>query len=243
MLTDPRLRGSNLGFRFAAVWWLHDLRTARICPAVPGHFRALVVELATQITVGAVAALVAGGAALPALAVGDAGAGFAALSSPRWWLRAWAGAGFFFGVLLVVDAMYRVVPLLGANIDLPTAFNQPWRSRSLAEFWRDRFDLAVQDVLRLCVQRPARRLGLSRGAAVVATFVGSGLLHTHGVWASGVASAADCALMLAFFGAHAALVLLEQALLPSGGGAVLTIGVVALTTPMFVLPLLYVLGM
>ena len=248
MLTDEKLRTSNFGFRFAAVWWLHDLRTARVCPAVPGHFRALLTGLATQTLAGALL----GGAALwcvraldPWVPLQEAGfLGFAAGGwSLSWWLRSWAGAAFFFAVLLAVDAMYRVVPLLGAGLDLPTAFNKPWQSASLAEFWRDRFDLAVQDVLRLCVQRPARRLGLSKGAAVVATFFGSGLLHTHGVWVSGVASVSDAVLMLAFFMVHAALVVAEQALVPRGAGAGPTAAVMLLTTPLFVVPLLNVLGL
>ena len=37
--------------------------------------------------------------------------------------------------------------------------------------------------------------------------------------------------------------MVEQALLPGGGGVAVTLGTIALTMPMFVVPLLNVLGM
>jgi alginate O-acetyltransferase complex protein AlgI len=52
----------------------------------------------------------------------------------------------------------------------------PWRSRSLAEFWGARWNLAFHVVARDRVFRPlARRIG--RAGALAATFLFSGILH------------------------------------------------------------------
>jgi alginate O-acetyltransferase complex protein AlgI len=55
-------------------------------------------------------------------------------------------------------------------------FDAPLQSRSLQEFWAQRWNRGFAEMTALCVQRPlGRRLGRSR--ALLGSFLASGLLH------------------------------------------------------------------
>mmetsp|Transcript_102960 Transcript_102960/g.297691 ORF Transcript_102960/g.297691 Transcript_102960/m.297691 type:complete len:168 (+) Transcript_102960:874-1377(+) len=52
-------------------------------------------------------------------------------------------------------------------------------STSVSEFWGQRWNRVVGDLLRVGIYRPGLKLGLSKQAAIVATFFVSGLYHEY----------------------------------------------------------------
>jgi hypothetical protein len=76
-----------------------------------------------------------------------------------------------FGVLTFAAALLQALGFRARVL-----FDAPLRSRSLGEFWAQRWNRGFAEMTALCVQRPlARRLGRSR--AFLGSFVASGLLH------------------------------------------------------------------
>jgi alginate O-acetyltransferase complex protein AlgI len=85
-------------------------------------------------------------------------------------------------------------------------FREPWRSRNLSEFWARRWNLAFSQMTAIAVYRPlADRWG--RGAALMAGFVVSGLLHEMAI---SVPVRAGYGLPFLYFLIHGALVLVER---------------------------------
>ena len=90
----------------------------------------------------------------------------------RWFI---ATTCFFFGVL-AVDDLYRM--FLGLlKVAIPSTFRDPFRSHTVSEFWSERWNLVIQQLLKDGVTKPLRRRGYSRRVAMLATFFASGLLH------------------------------------------------------------------
>lgn len=76
-----------------------------------------------------------------------------------------------FGVFPIATATWRK-----AGFDVDDVFRQPWRSKSLAEFWSRRWNVGFSEMLTITVSRPVgKRLG--RTAGIAAAFLASGLLH------------------------------------------------------------------
>jgi alginate O-acetyltransferase complex protein AlgI len=91
-------------------------------------------------------------------------------------------------------------------------FRAPWRSKNLGDFWSRRWNLAFSQMTSIAVYRPlAGRWG--RGAAVMAGFVVSGLLHEMAI---SLPVKAGFGLPLLYFLIHGALVLIERELERTG---------------------------
>lgn len=76
-----------------------------------------------------------------------------------------------FGIFGLLTSFWR-----WRGIPAEDLFRAPWRSRSLAEFWSRRWNVAFSDMIAVTVQRPmGKRFG--RRAAIIASFFASALLH------------------------------------------------------------------
>ena len=112
-----------------------------------------------------------------------------------------------FGVFNLLAGLWR---LAGARTD--SLFRAPLRSTSLREFWGRRWNLAFSELTALAIYRPLLpRLG--RSAAVVAAFLGSGLLHEIAI---SLPVMAGFGLPLTYFALHGALMLAERGLERAG---------------------------
>lgn len=158
-------------------------------------------------------------------------------------LRLLLGAGFAYTAMEAVTEGIRFVHLL-AGVAVPPLQAAPIRSRSIREFWSQRWNRPVSDWLNEFVFRPvARRQGALLG--VLAAFSASGLLHA---WMFYVAAGLAAALMAAaFFVFNAIFVLVESAIdirsLPTPARRVWTLGMLLISSPLFVEPMLRVLGL
>ena len=125
------------------------------------------------------------------------------------WLARWtAGTVAAYCSIEVVIALHHAVAR-AVGFTLPTLHDNPILSRTLAEFWGRRWNLAVRDMLHEHVFLPLTRR-TSRAAAVFATFAASALLHA---WLELAAAGPWLALSMAgYFAVEGALVLLEQRL-------------------------------
>jgi len=91
-------------------------------------------------------------------------------------VRGWIGmAGFVmllhFGALQLVTLAWRQ-----AGRDAPLLMNEPWRSKSLMEFWSERWNTAYRDLSHRFIYKPvARHFGPRMG--MVAAFGVSGVVH------------------------------------------------------------------
>jgi hypothetical protein len=156
----------------------------------------------------------------------------------RWYL---GGFPLPFAACIGVDAL---VVLVGGwfGRGMPRAWDNPHLSVSLSEFWSHRWNRIVNGVLRDHVFRP-----LSRHGAVVAmtgAFVASAALHAYlvgvllGPWA--------ILLWSAFFLAQPLAMWLERRLgvrrWPAWAGHAWTLGVLLALYPLFITPLLELLG-
>jgi Membrane bound O-acyl transferase family len=102
-----------------------------------------------------------------------------------------------FGICPLVAAGWRA-----AGFDVDDIFREPWRSRSLAEFWSRRWNVGFSEMLSVTVSRPlAPRLG--RPASIVAAFLASGVLHELAI---SVPAGGGYGLPTLYFALHGALV-------------------------------------
>ncbi|KAK7305187.1 hypothetical protein VNO77_43088 [Canavalia gladiata] len=89
----------------------------------------------------------------------------------------------YLGIELVLALVAAtVITVLGLEIEPP--FNEPYLSTSLQDFWGRRWNLVSSRILRLTVYHPVYRMSIgfmgnfgARSAAVLATFLVSGLMH------------------------------------------------------------------
>ena len=102
-----------------------------------------------------------------------------------------------FGLLALATAFWR-----WSGYPAEELFRQPWRSASLAEFWSRRWNVGFSDMVAVAVQRP---LGFrwGRRAAIVASFLASGLLHEMAI---SVPAGGGYGLPMLYFAAHGVLV-------------------------------------
>jgi hypothetical protein len=151
----------------------------------------------------------------------------------------WPGAALYlYAGMELVDAGFRL-PLRLAGVTLRPLQDAPRRSRSLGEFWGQRWNREIGGLLhRWCFRPLARRRHASVG--VVWTFFCSGLLHALGVYAA--VGLRDALLVQAFFVLHGGGLLLERALRiprwPPWAGRLWVWGFFALTAPLFLEPAL-----
>src|SRR5690606_6961045 len=116
------------------------------------------------------------------------GAGFAVLARWVWPLaqgQLYSPAGWAAWLCMMIAASvilhFGIFNLMAAlwqwrGIDATPLFRAPLKSRTLAEFWSRRWNLAFSEMTALVIFQPiSKRLG--RAAATMAAFVFSGLLH------------------------------------------------------------------
>jgi alginate O-acetyltransferase complex protein AlgI len=114
---------------------------------------------------------------------------------------------FHFGLCTLLAAAWRA---RGVRCD--PIVREPWRSRSLSEFWSRRWNLAYFEMCTILLYRPlAGRVG--RGASVVLVFLFSGLLHEMAI---SLPVRAGYGLPTLYFAVHGVLVLAEEALARCG---------------------------
>ncbi|HZV00342.1 MAG TPA: membrane bound O-acyl transferase family-domain-containing protein [Planctomycetota bacterium] len=106
-----------------------------------------------------------------------------------------------FGIFNLASAFWA-----RAGADTGPLFKAPLLATSLGEFWGRRWNLAFSEMTALCVYRPLRET-LGRHAALLASFVFSGLLHELAI---SVPVRAGYGLPTLYFLLHGALVTAER---------------------------------
>jgi alginate O-acetyltransferase complex protein AlgI len=114
-----------------------------------------------------------------------------------------------FGVFNVLAGLWQL-----AGVDARPLFRAPLAARSLGDFWSRRWNLAFSEMTALAIYRPLSA-GVGRKAAVLASFLGSGLLHELAI---SVPVLAGFGLPMLYFLLHGALVLGERGQDRSGRG-------------------------
>lgn len=224
LMKDPRQHPTLM-----RVWFVlspFDTRAvARVAPAIRAPL------IASLLGCGALAA-----AAFALLEVATPPTGI-----QRWIVRWALGAIAFYATAEAIGAA-MLQGYLARGLQPPPLHRSPILARSVQEFWGERWNLEVRRWLHVHVFRPvARRRGVAWG--VVAAFAVSTLLH---LWimapAGGLLLAASWG---AFFLLHGAFVVIERALHVSRWRPALarawTLGVFALSSPLFVEPVLQIL--
>ena len=170
-------------------------------------------------------------------------------------VRTTAGSLFTYGCLTAIDSAYRGSHVM-AGLAVEPAMDAPWRSRTLREFWGRRWDRPMQRLLAATAFPVGRRCG-GPAVGVAATFALSAAIHCMGIMASGNVSARSGLAMGAFFALQAVFVLAEAAIgwepssrrqvisntSSSTGRQLLTLALVIGSAPLFVLPLLEMVGL
>jgi hypothetical protein len=114
-------------------------------------------------------------------------------------------------IYCILDFALPCIAALGRaalRTGLEPTFDRPYLSASLGEFWGRRWNLMASAVLRATVYLPVRvHLG-SAAAAVLATFLASGLMHEVIVYY--ITFRAPTGLVTAFFALHGASVCAER---------------------------------
>ena len=225
---DPVSR--SVATRIALVWLIPDVRTAvREPPSL--DLRALVRFLAF----GAVTA-----AALACVLLSSAWQQDGLRLAARW------SAGLV-AVYCSADGAVSLMVLVGRALGwrFPPMHRDPILSRTVSELWSQRWNRVVHDWLERRIFKPLLRRGASAWLAASAAFLVSATLHA---WLAGVAVGAWAgAAMGAFFIVQVLLVLVERALgLPrrrTTGVRIWALVAVIATTPLFVDPMLRVVGL
>lgn len=173
--------------------------------------------------------------------------GFGSLSALMLWLamsaeapllRWGAGLVLAYAAFEVLHAS-MVIPLQWAGVQQPPFHSDPILSRSVAEFWGERWNRVISGWLRAHCFRPlARRRRARLGIAL--SFAVSAALHAYIFWpAVGARLALTVGL---FFAIQPLFVLAERALTlrrrPAWVARAWTFGVLALSSPLFVGPFL-----
>jgi alginate O-acetyltransferase complex protein AlgI len=108
-----------------------------------------------------------------------------------------------FGAFDILTATWRWF-----GVDCQRLFRAPLKSTSLREFWGRRWNLAFSEMTAIAVYQPIVRVA-GRRPALVASFLGSGLLHELAI---SVPVRAGFGLPLAYFTLHGALMIFEARL-------------------------------
>ena len=112
-----------------------------------------------------------------------------------------------FGIFNVVAGAWRY-----AGVDVHALFRAPLLSRSLAEFWGRRWNLAFSEMTAIGVYRPLSGL-VGKPAALAVAFLFSGLLHELAI---SLPVRAGFGLPLLYFAIHGALMVGEKGLERAG---------------------------
>jgi hypothetical protein len=156
-----------------------------------------------------------------------------AFGSLREWLRALTAAA---GLYLVAEGSERIAAagatLLGYSV--PSLHRTPGRSRTLGEFWGQRWNRLVGAWLREHCYAPLARAGFSR-LGTLAAFGASALIHVYPTALS--VGAGPAAAMGAFFVVQGTMVVVESRVgarrWPAWLGHAYVITAFALTVPLF----------
>lgn len=123
-------------------------------------------------------------------------------------------------VLASMDFAYSYLILLSSVIGKPLPYvyrhRHPFLSSSLAEFWGVRWNPLIGKALQDSFYKPVRRLGGSRGVAMVMCFLGSAYLHAHPQYLS-TQNVKDLLMMGGFFVAQGILVPIETLIVKKAG--------------------------
>ena len=152
----------------------------------------------------------------------------------RYFAAAVASYTAFDGVCAFVMLQWRAL-----GFQLPSMHHDPIMSRSVGEFWGERWNRMVGSWLRAhCFMPLARRRRARLG--LVAAFLASTLLHVYLAWA--VLDGRAAMMWAIFFGMQIPIVFAERALRvtrwPRLAGRVWTIGILGAASPFFVEPVL-----
>lgn len=146
---------------------------------------------------------------------------------------------------LVVEGVARLIEgvVALAGVDAGPLHDAPIRARTVSEFWSRRWNRAIHVWLNEHAFRPtAIRLGGAMG--VMAAFGASALLHLIPIWIA--CDFPHAIAMGSFFLLHGGIVIVESKLgvarWPRLLGHVWTLGIFAITMPLFVEPMLVSLG-
>jgi hypothetical protein len=113
-------------------------------------------------------------------------------------------------LLMSVCVGTRFVSLMVGGMQVPSFMRYPWMAISLREFWSDRWNLAVRDVLKKFVFVPFIQMFPSQvSLATIFTFLGSALLHIVPAWVGG-ADAFTLWYYSAYFISQLLLIILEK---------------------------------
>jgi len=177
----------------------------------------------------------------------------AALNQERWGdAAAWVGIG---AILLFVHLGYSdLLTWLARRRGYPVKplFDRPWKSKSLAEFWSRRWNVAFVEMDRILFL-PLLRTWLDRRVSSFSVFLISGLLHEMAI---SYPAGSGFGLPMVYFAIHAVAVYAERAVLkvrvwPAAAARTWTLAVVLLPLPLLfhegfratlVLPLLRAIG-
>lgn len=185
--------------------------------------------------------------ALPWLAVAAASTWVAAVTAAELRDPAHHAVRWLFGAVAFLcsfEAIARLVPFVWglAGVRTPPLHDAPWRSRSLREFWGERWNKVVGGWLRLTIFEPLRT-PVSPALASAATFTFSGLIHWYLIAVS--LDLGSSLLMAGFFVAQAPLLALERVLnvrrWPEAAARAWTISAVVVPSPLFLEPMLRLL--
>ena len=164
--------------------------------------------------------------------------GEAPFGSARQYARAWVG-GFALLAGAESSAALLSAGAAAAGWDVPSLHRSPARSRTLSEFWGQRWNRLVGSWLRAHAFEPLARAGLPR-AGIVAAFGASAIVHAYPTaLAVGLGPAATIG---AFFVAHGALIVVEAQVgvrrWPRAARHAFLVAAFAATLPLFVEPFL-----
>jgi D-alanyl-lipoteichoic acid acyltransferase DltB (MBOAT superfamily) len=136
-------------------------------------------------------------------------------------------------------AAFATLVFRGLGYDVPRFHDDPIKSRTVAEFWGERWNLIVGRWLRAhCFMPLARKRRPLAGLA--AAFAASTVLHVYLAWA--VLDAQAAGMWALFFAAQIPILLVERALRvstwPHWSARIWTIGVLCAVSPLFVAPVI-----
>ena len=102
----------------------------------------------------------------------------------------------FYFSLIVMDCVYNAPLLIAEKISVERVMDSPFSAKSVKDFWV-RWDKPVQSILRDSVYIPLRRR-LGAPAAIMATFITSGILHSYGLVLGGCTTGPAFSMLLFF---------------------------------------------
>ena len=156
------------------------------------------------------------------------------------------GACFGFLSLNIMCGLLRFLALLTGPFELPRLMDDPANSATLREFWGQRWDSVLQELLKEYIYLPMRRRGYSRSSSSACTFFASGLGHTLPIFC-GLKDVRMMGAMLGYFLVQLILLTIQNLIIHRinvigsikgllSWGA--TMSLVLIPAPLFVLPAL-----